>query len=128
MSGVPVEKMNATTAEKLLGMEKALGAVVIGQDPAVKAIARALRRSRALMADPKRPIGSFLFLGPTGVGKTHLAKMLADKVYGDDKALITLDMSEFQEKNLSSRLVGAPPGYVGYDEGGQLTEKVRRRP
>ena len=128
MSGVPVEKMNATTAEKLLGMEKSLGAVVIGQDPAVKAIARALRRSRALMADPKRPIGSFLFLGPTGVGKTHLAKMLAEKVYGDDKALITLDMSEFQEKYSSSRLVGAPPGYVGYDEGGQLTEKVRRRP
>ena len=128
MSGVPVEKMNATTAEKLLGMEKALGEVVIGQDPAVKAIARALRRSRALMADPKRPIGSFLFLGPTGVGKTHLAKMLAEKVYGDDKALITLDMSEFQEKYSSSRLVGAPPGYVGYDEGGQLTEKVRRRP
>ena len=128
MSGVPVEKMNATTAEKLLGMEKSLGEVVIGQTPAIKAIARALRRSRALMADPKRPIGSFLFLGPTGVGKTHLAKMLAEKVYGDEKALITLDMSEFQEKYSSSRLVGAPPGYVGYDEGGQLTEKVRRRP
>jgi len=128
MSGVPVEKMNATTAEKLLGMEKALGEVVVGQECAIKAIARALRRSRALMADPKRPIGSFLFLGPTGVGKTHLAKMLAEKVYGDDKALITLDMSEFQEKYSSSRLVGAPPGYVGYDEGGQLTEKVRRRP
>ena len=128
MSGVPIEKMNATTAEKLLGMEKALGEVVIGQEPAVKAIARALRRSRAFLADPKRPIGSFLFLGPTGVGKTHLAKMLAEKVYGDDKALITLDMSEFQEKYSSSRLVGAPPGYVGYDEGGQLTEKVRRRP
>jgi len=128
ISGVPVEKMNAATAEKLLGMEKALGEVVIGQDPAVKAIARALRRSRALMGDPKRPIGSFLFLGPTGVGKTHLAKMLADRVYGDDKALIALDMSEFQEKYSSSRLVGAPPGYVGYDEGGQLTEKVRRRP
>ena len=128
MSGVPVEKMNATTAEKLLGMERALGEVVIGQDPAVKAIARALRRSRALVADPKRPIGSFLFLGPTGVGKTHLAKMLAERVYGDDKALISLDMSEFQEKHSSSRLVGAPPGYVGYDEGGQLTEKVRRRP
>ena len=90
MSGVPVEKMNATTAEKLIGMEKALGEVVVGQEPAIKAIARALRRSRALMADPKRPIGSFLFLGPTGVGKTHLAKMLAEKVYGDDKALITL--------------------------------------
>ena len=128
MSGVPVEKMNATTAEKLLGMEKALGEVVVGQAPAIKAIARALRRSRALMADPKRPIGSFLFLGPTGVGKTHLAKMLAEKVYGDEKSLITLDMSEFQEKYSSSRLVGAPPGYVGYDEGGQLTEKVRRRP
>ena len=128
MSGVPVEQMNATTAEKLLGMEKALGSVVIGQEPAIKAIARSLRRSRALMADPKRPIGSFLFLGPTGVGKTHLAKMLAEKVYGDDKALITLDMSEYQEKYSSSRLVGAPPGYVGYDEGGQLTEKVRRRP
>ena len=128
MSGVPVSKMNATTAEKLLGMEKSLSEVVIGQEPAVKAIARALRRSRALMADPKRPIGSFLFLGPTGVGKTYLAKMLADRVYGDDKALIALDMSEFQEKYSSSRLVGAPPGYVGYDEGGQLTEKVRRRP
>ena len=128
MSGVPVEKMNATTAEKLLGMEKALGEVVIGQEPAIKAIARALRRSRAFLGDPKRPIGSFLFLGPTGVGKTHLAKMLAERVYGDDKALITLDMSEYQEKYSSSRLVGAPPGYVGYDEGGQLTEKVRRRP
>ncbi len=128
MSGVPVEKMNATTADKLLGMEKSLGEVVVGQEPAIKAIARALRRSRALMADPKRPIGSFLFLGPTGVGKTHLAKMLAEKVYGDEKALITLDMSEYQEKYSSSRLVGAPPGYVGYDEGGQLTEKVRRRP
>lgn len=128
MSGVPVEKMNATTAEKLLGMEAALGDAVVGQDPAIKAIARALRRSRAFLSDPKRPIGSFLFLGPTGVGKTHLAKMLAERVYGDEKALITLDMSEFQEKYSSSRLVGAPPGYVGYDEGGQLTEKVRRRP
>lgn len=128
MSGVPVEKMNATTAEKLLGMEKSLSDAVIGQGEAISAIARALKRSRALMADPKRPIGSFLFLGPTGVGKTHLAKMLAERVYGDEKALITLDMSEFQEKYSSSRLVGAPPGYVGYDEGGQLTEKVRRRP
>ena len=128
MSGVPVEKMNATTAEKLLGMEKSLGEVVVGQTPAIKAIARALRRSRALMADPKRPIGSFLFLGPTGVGKTHLAKMLAERVNGDEKSLVTLDMSEYQEKYSSSRLVGAPPGDVGYDEGGQLTEKVRRRP
>ena len=128
ISGVPVEKMNASTAEKLLTMEKNLAEAVIGQDEAIRSIARALKRSRALTADPKRPIGSFLFLGPTGVGKTHLAKMLADKVYGDDKALISLDMSEFQEKYSSSRLVGAPPGYVGYDEGGQLTEKVRRRP
>ena len=128
MSGVPVEKMSATTAEKLIGMENSLGEVVVGQEPAIKAIARSLRRSRAFLADPKRPIGSFLFLGPTGVGKTHLAKMLAERVYGDSKALITLDMSEYQEKYSSSRLVGSPPGYVGYDEGGQLTEKVRRRP
>lgn len=128
MSGVPVEKMNAATAGMLLGMEKELAKVVIGQAPAIGAIARALRRSRALLADPKRPIGSFLFLGPTGVGKTHLAKMLAEKIYGDEKSLIILDMSEYQEKYSSSRLVGAPPGYVGYDEGGQLTEKVRRRP
>jgi len=128
MSGVPVEKMSTATAGKLLGMEAALGEAVIGQEPAIAAIAKALRRSRAFLADPKRPIGSFLFLGPTGVGKTHLAKMLAERVYGDEKALITLDMSEFQEKYSSSRLVGAPPGYVGYDEGGQLTEKVRRRP
>ena len=128
MSGVPVERMNATTAEKLLGLEASLGEVVVGQQDAVKAIAKALRRSRAFLSDPKRPIGSFLFLGPTGVGKTHLAKMLAERVYGDEKALITLDMSEYQERYSSSRLVGAPPGYVGYDEGGQLTEKVRRRP
>lgn len=128
MSGVPVEKMSATAAEKLVGIERSLGEVVIGQDEAIKAIAKALRRSRAFLADPKRPIGSFLFIGPTGVGKTHLAKMLAEHVYGDEKALITIDMSEFQEKYSSSRLVGAPPGYVGYDEGGQLTEKVRRRP
>ncbi len=128
ISGVPVEKMSATTAEKLLGMEKSLGEAVIGQASAISAIAKALRRSRALVADPKRPIGSFLFLGPTGVGKTHLAKMLAERVYGDEKALVAIDMSEFQEKYSASRLVGAPPGYVGYDEGGQLTEKVRRRP
>ena len=128
MSGVPVEKMSDATAEMLLGMEKTLGDVVIGQPLAVQAVAKALRRNRAFLADPKRPIGSFLFLGPTGVGKTYLAKMLAEKVYGDAKALITFDMSEFQEKYSSSRLVGAPPGYVGYDEGGQLTERVRRRP
>ena len=128
MSGVPAEKMDSATAGKLLAMERDLGEVVIGQDEAIKAIAKSLRRSRALSGDTHRPIGSFLFLGPTGVGKTHLAKMLAEKVYGERKALITIDMSEFQEKYSSSRLVGAPPGYVGYDEGGQLTEKVRRRP
>lgn len=128
MSGVPLEKMNATTAEKLVGLEAALSSSVVGQSEAIGAVARALRRGRAFLADPKRPTGSFLFLGPTGVGKTHLAKMLAEKIYGDEKALVTIDMSEYQEKYSSSRLVGAPPGYVGYDEGGQLTEKVRRRP
>ncbi|MBO5642802.1 MAG: ATP-dependent Clp protease ATP-binding subunit [Kiritimatiellae bacterium] len=128
MSGVPVEKMNTSTAEKLLSLEKSLSNTVVGQDEAVAAVARALRRSRAMLGDPRRPVGGFLFLGPTGVGKTHLAKMLAEKVYGDEKSLITIDMSEFQEKYSSSRLTGAPPGYVGYEEGGQLTEKVRRRP
>ena len=128
MSGVPVEKMDAASAARLAGMEKSLAEAVVGQEPAIRAVAKALRRSRAFVGDPKRPVGSFLFLGPTGVGKTHLAKMLADRVYGDEKALIVLDMSEYQEKYSSSRLVGAPPGYVGYDEGGQLTEKVRRRP
>ena len=128
ISGVPVERMSFAAAEKLLGIEKDLNTVVIGQGEAISSIARALRRSRANLGDPKRPIGSFLFLGPTGVGKTLLAKMLAEKVYGDPKALIALDMTEFSDKFTSSRLVGAPPGYVGYDEGGQLTERVRRRP
>ena len=128
ISGVPVERMSFAAAEKLLGIEKDLNTVVIGQSEAISSIARALRRSRANLGDPKRPIGSFLFLGPTGVGKTLLAKMLAEKVYGDPKALIALDMTEFSDKFTSSRLVGAPPGYVGYDEGGQLTERVRRRP
>ena len=128
LSGVPVERMTATSAEKLLAIEKELNTVVVGQKDAISAVARALRRSRASLGDPKRPIGSFLFLGPTGVGKTLLAKMLAEKIYGDPKALIPLDMSEFSEKFTSSRLVGSPPGYVGYDEGGQLTERVRRRP
>ena len=128
ISGVPVERMSFAAAEKLLGIEKDLNTVVVGQNEAITSIARALRRSRANLGDPKRPIGSFLFLGPTGVGKTLLAKMLAEKVYGDPKALIALDMTEFSDKFTSSRLVGAPPGYVGYDEGGQLTERVRRRP
>ncbi len=128
ISGVPVERMTESTAGKLLNIEKELNAAVIGQSAAIESIARALRRSRASLGDPKRPIGSFLFLGPTGVGKTLLAKMLAEKVYGDPKALIALDMTEFSSSFTSSRLVGAPPGYVGYDEGGQLTERVRRRP
>ncbi|MBR4654969.1 MAG: ATP-dependent Clp protease ATP-binding subunit [Kiritimatiellae bacterium] len=128
LSGVPVERMSAAAAGKLLSIERELNTVVIGQQDAISAVARALRRSRASLGDPKRPIGSFLFLGPTGVGKTLLAKMLAEKVYGDAKALIPLDMSEFSDKFTSSRLVGSPPGYVGYDEGGQLTERVRRRP
>ena len=128
ISGVPVERMTESTAGKLLNIEKELNASVIGQSAAIESIARALRRSRANLGDPKRPIGSFLFLGPTGVGKTLLAKMLAEKVYGDPKALIALDMTEFSSGFTSSRLVGAPPGYVGYDEGGQLTERVRRRP
>ena len=120
--------MTESTAGKLLNIEKELNASVVGQAAAIESIARALRRSRANLGDPKRPIGSFLFLGPTGVGKTLLAKMLAEKVYGDPKALIALDMTEFSSAFTSSRLVGAPPGYVGYDEGGQLTERVRRRP
>lgn len=128
MSGVPAERLNASTSRRLLEMEDELSRAVVGQQPAIAAVSRALRRSRAFPGAHRRPIGSFLFLGPTGVGKTHLAKMLAERVFGDEKALIMLDMSEFQEKYSSSRLVGAPPGYVGYDEGGQLTEKVRRRP
>ena len=128
LSGVPVERMTLASAEQLLGIEKELNGVVVGQEDAISTIARALRRSRANLGDPKRPIGSFLFLGPTGVGKTLLAKMLAEKIYGDPKALIALDMSEFSEKFTASRLVGSPPGYVGHDEGGQLTERVRRRP
>lgn len=128
ISSVPIEKISASTAGKLSGLEKMLEETVVGQSAAVSVIAKSLRRSKAFLADPKRPIGSFLFLGPTGVGKTYLAKILAEKIYGDPKALITLDMSEFQEKYSSSRLVGAPPGYVGYNEGGQLTEKVRRKP
>lgn len=128
ISGVPVERMTETAAGKLLNIEKQLNASVVGQSEAIESIARALRRSRANLGDPKRPIGSFLFLGPTGVGKTLLAKMLAERVYGDPKALIALDMTEFSSSFTSSRLVGAPPGYVGFDEGGQLTERVRRRP
>ena len=115
-------------AEKLLKMEGELEGRVIGQDEAVKAISKALRRSRADLKDPRRPIGSFLFLGPTGVGKTYLARNLAEFMFGDPDALIQIDMSEYMEKFTSSRLIGSPPGYVGYEEGGQLSEAVRRRP
>ena len=128
ISGVPVERITETTSGRLLNIERELNAAIIGQHAAIDSIARALRRSRANLGDPNRPIGSFLFLGPTGVGKTLLAKMLAEKIYGDPKALIALDMTEFSSGFTSSRLVGSPPGYVGYDEGGQLTERVRRRP
>ena len=128
ISGVPVQRIDETDAGRLLSIERDLSTSVIGQSEAIASIARALRRSRASLGDPKRPIGSFLFLGPTGVGKTLLAKMLAEKVYADPKALIALDMTEFSSGFTSSRLVGSPPGYVGFDEGGQLTERVRRRP
>jgi ATP-dependent Clp protease ATP-binding subunit ClpC len=127
-TGVPLKKMEGEELNRLLDMEKELASKVIGQDEAVQTICRALRRSRADLKDPARPIGSFIFLGPTGVGKTLLAKSLAEFMFGDADALIQLDMSEYMEKFTVSRLVGSPPGYVGYDEGGQLTEKVRRRP
>jgi ATP-dependent Clp protease ATP-binding subunit ClpB len=113
---------------KLVRMEDVLHERVIGQDEAVRAVANAIRRSRAGLSDPHRPIGSFLFLGPTGVGKTELARSLADFLFDDERAMVRIDMSEYMEKHAVSRLIGAPPGYVGYDEGGQLTEAVRRRP
>ncbi len=127
-TGVPVQKLAEEESERLLRMESVLHERVIGQDEAVKAVSRAIRRARAGLKDPRRPIGSFIFLGPTGVGKTELAKTLADALFGDEEALVRIDMSEYQERHTVSRLVGAPPGYVGYDEGGQLTEAVRRRP
>ncbi len=127
-SGVPVYSLKEEEAKKLIRMEEELHKRIVGQDDAIKAISRAIRRARAGMKDPKRPIGSFIFLGPTGVGKTELARSLAEFLFGDENAMISLDMSEYMEKFAVSRLVGAPPGYVGYEEGGQLTEKVRRRP
>ncbi|HPA78530.1 MAG TPA: AAA family ATPase, partial [Kiritimatiellia bacterium] len=127
-TGVPLVRMEDHEMNRLLGMEKELEKSVIGQHEAVSAISRALRRSRADLKDPRRPIGSFIFLGPTGVGKTLLAKVLAEFMFDDPDALIQIDMSEYMEKFASSRLVGSPPGYVGYGEGGQLTEQVRRRP
>jgi ATP-dependent Clp protease ATP-binding subunit ClpB len=127
-TGIPVAKMLQGETEKLLHMEDELKKRVVGQDTAVEAVANAVRRSRAGLGDPNRPIGSFLFLGPTGVGKTELARALAEFLFDDDRAMIRLDMSEYMEKHSVSRLIGAPPGYVGYEEGGQLTEPVRRRP
>jgi len=127
VTGVPLQRMEQKETAKLLAMEAELKQRVIGQDEAVIAISKALRRSRADLKDPKRPIGSFVFLGPTGVGKTFLARTLAEFMFGDSDALIQIDMSEYMEKFTASRLIGSPPGYVGYEEGGQLTEAVRRR-
>ncbi|QDX92112.1 ATP-dependent Clp protease ATP-binding subunit [Brevibacillus laterosporus] len=127
-TGIPVLKLKEEETERLLKMEDILHGRVIGQDEAVKSVSRAVRRARAGLKDPKRPIGSFIFLGPTGVGKTELARAVAETLFGDEDAMIRVDMSEYMEKHTTARLVGAPPGYVGYDEGGQLTEKVRRKP
>lgn len=127
-TGIPVTKLQQEETERLLKLEETLHQRVIGQEEAVEAVSRAVRRARAGLKDPKRPIGSFIFLGPTGVGKTELAKALAESLFGDENAMIRIDMSEYMERHTVSRLVGAPPGYVGYDEGGQLTEKVRRKP
>ncbi|WP_214829922.1 ATP-dependent protease ATP-binding subunit ClpC [Exiguobacterium algae] len=127
-TGVPVTKIAEEETDRLLKLESILHDRVIGQDEAVKSISRAIRRARAGLKDPKRPIGSFIFLGPTGVGKTELARAVAEAMFGDEDAIIRIDMSEYMEKHATSRLVGSPPGYVGYEEGGQLTEKVRRKP
>ncbi len=127
-TGVPLEQMEKKESQRLLDLEKDLHERVVGQDEAVNAVARSIRRARSGLKDPNRPIGSFMFLGPTGVGKTELAKTLAESMFGEEDALIRLDMSEYMEKYSTSRLIGSPPGYVGYDEGGQLTEKVRSKP
>ncbi|OHW62387.1 negative regulator of genetic competence ClpC/MecB [Andreesenia angusta] len=127
-TGIPVKKLSVEESEKLLNLEDTLHKKVIGQDQAVKSLSAAVRRARVGLKDPKKPIGTFIFVGPTGVGKTYLAKSLAESLFGDEKAMIRLDMSEYMEKHSVSRLVGSPPGYVGYEEGGQLTEAVRRRP
>ena len=127
-TGIPVSQMTEQESERLLHMEEELHKRIVGQDAAVSAVSRAIRRGRAGLKDPKRPIGSFIFCGPTGVGKTELTKALAAAMFGDENAMIRLDMSEFMEKHTVSKLIGSPPGYVGYDEGGQLTEKVRRKP
>ncbi|MGA2905463.1 MAG: AAA family ATPase, partial [Candidatus Korobacteraceae bacterium] len=127
-TGIPVSKMLEGEVKKLVTMEERLKERVIGQDEAIQSVANAIRRSRAGLSDPRRPIGSFIFLGPTGVGKTELARALAEFLFDDEHAMIRIDMSEYMEKHAVSRLIGAPPGYVGYEEGGQLTEAVRRRP
>jgi ATP-dependent Clp protease ATP-binding subunit ClpB len=127
-TGIPVSRLLEGEVEKLIHMEERLHRRVVGQDPAVEAVSNALRRARSGLQDPNRPIGSFVFLGPTGVGKTELARALAEFMFDDERALVRLDMSEYQERHTVARLVGAPPGYVGYEEGGQLTEAVRRRP
>ncbi len=127
-TGIPVRKLISEEGQRLLNMESILHQRVVGQEEAVVAVSRAIRRGRVGLKDPKRPIGSFLFLGPTGVGKTELSKALAEVMFGDETAMIRIDMSEYMEKHTVSRLIGSPPGYVGYDEGGQLTEKVRRKP
>ncbi len=127
-TGVPVDRMLEGEKEKLLRMEEQLGKRVVGQAEAVKAVSTAVRRARAGLQDPHRPIGSFMFLGPTGVGKTELTKALAEFLFDDEAALLRIDMSEYMEKHSVARLIGAPPGYVGYEEGGALTEAVRRRP
>ena len=127
-TGIPVDKMLSSEREKLLHMEEALKRRVVGQDEAVTAVSNAIRRARAGLQDPNRPMGSFLFLGPTGVGKTELTRALAEFLFDDESAMVRIDMSEYMEKHSVARLIGAPPGYVGYDEGGSLTEAVRRRP
>ena len=127
-TGIPVDRLLEGETEKLIHMEERLHERVIGQDEAVEAVANALRRARSGLQDPNRPIGSFVFLGPTGVGKTELARALAEFMFDDERAMVRLDMTEYQERHTVARLIGAPPGYVGYEEGGQLTEAVRRRP
>src|SRR5690606_5686030 len=127
-TGVPVSKMLEGEMQKLVQMESNLGKRVIGQDEALSAVANAVRRARAGLQDPNRPVGSFIFLGPTGVGKTETARALAEFLFDDERAMVRLDMSEYMEKHAVARMIGAPPGYVGYEEGGQLTEAVRRRP
>jgi ATP-dependent Clp protease ATP-binding subunit ClpC len=127
-TGIPVFKLTEAETQKLMRMEDELHKRVIGQQPAIEAVSKAIRRSRAGLKDPKRPTGSFIFLGPSGVGKTELARTLAEFLFGDEEAMVRIDMSEYMEKHSVSRLVGSPPGYIGYDEGGQLTEAVRRKP